>query len=638
MNPYQPLIEQLGLLVNDDRLLEEKQIESLCVQYRKAVNDINRRLLECDNLFQRGYKAEVVQEAERSPNLLDTVALLDFPDLDLLKTLVSTFQLDPLPTLRHDIAATVNECYSGNQVADRILRQFRLYSLALAPLDQRLALLRKLHTLDDSNLGWADDVIVFERARISQIQKEVQSATSSRNIKKLESLYNELRSAEWSEKPSSTIANAIKSTIAQFNSIQAALEAAELFKKFEAAYMERDEDLCNSMVPEIQEYRNDQPSCFNHDQNDTIDDILQWLESEQRIRQEEARYQGLLEQLDRQLDDQKATIDQVERTYQSILRMERKIPDRLVIRFQQKKVNSEASKKRRFSLIVATSMITLIAISITAALIFRSKGRERRLAEYDSKLNTMITELRLEEADKFLEQIKREDASLFNRPQLVKRENELKLAQDQEAKRLNSFDEIKEQLKSMLDAEKTTFEGLSKIETVIKDGKKLARLPDETAAMDRFLTDVIASRTALQKKVDDEFMAKFEPMKKQVEEGSKNLPELRKLLTDLADLKKASTRVRTERVLLIDPLTTVLNTTIQEQEKMEGEQRDLEKLAREFYNTRTFVEALKVYSNLHPSDASAVRDAEIKNDIGRCGQVSRTLERTQEQSGISRSL
>ena len=179
MHPYQQLIDELSMMVNDDRLLEEDQVERLCSQYRKAVNDVNRRLLDCENLFQRGFKAEVVQEAERSPNLIETVGMLDFPDLDLLRELVSTFQLDPLPAMRHDIAASINECYSGNQLVDRILRQFRLYSLGLAPLKDRLDLLRQLNTLDDSNVGWADDVLVFERARISQIQKEIQLATRS---------------------------------------------------------------------------------------------------------------------------------------------------------------------------------------------------------------------------------------------------------------------------------------------------------------------------------------------------------------------------------------------------------------------------------------------------------------------------
>ena len=181
MHPYQQLIEELKMMVNDDRLLDEEQVERLCSQYRKAVNEVNRRLLDCDNLFQRGFKAEVVQEAERSPNLIDTVGMLDFTDLDLLRELVSTFQLDPLPAIRHDIAASINECYSGNQLVDRILRQFRLYSLSLAPLKDRLDLLRKLNMLDDSNVGWAEDVLVFERARISQIQKEIQSATKNRD-------------------------------------------------------------------------------------------------------------------------------------------------------------------------------------------------------------------------------------------------------------------------------------------------------------------------------------------------------------------------------------------------------------------------------------------------------------------------
>ena len=604
MHPYQQLIDELSMMVNDDRLLEEDQVERLCSQYRKAVNDVNRRLLDCENLFQRGFKAEVVQEAERSPNLIETVGMLDFPDLDLLRELVSTFQLDPLPAMRHDIAASINECYSGNQLVDRILRQFRLYSLGLAPLKDRLDLLRQLNTLDDSNVGWADDVLVFERARISQIQKEIQLATSARDGRKLQKIYEELRSSEWTEKPPSTIAKSIKSTIKQYTDERLSKEATAVFIEFDAAYRERDHDQCNILLPQIEMYLTEHPGSLDPEQISTVEDVQGWLNQLAQSEADEWNYRHLLEQLERELD-QGAKIEQIERTFHTIYRLDKPIPDRIVRRVNEAKRIVQTTGKRKFVLIVGAVLVTLIAVSITAGLIYRGKTRDRRVAEYNIKLNDMITGMRLDEADRFLEELSNTDPGLKNRPELLKLQRELVEAQDLELKRLNSFDESKEQVKALLANAESSFEELNKVEIMIQAAEKIARLPEEKESVNRFMTQVITARRDLQKEVDENFGAKLEPLRKQFESESKTIKEMRNLVDSLTDLKKESKRVRAEQLSAIDPMITKLNQDIIDKEKMEVEKRDLDNLAREFKDTKSFIDALKVYSTLHPESANA---------------------------------
>ena len=604
MHPYQQLIDELSMMVNDDRLLEEDQVERLCSQYRKAVNDVNRRLLDCENLFQRGFKAEVVQESERSPNLIETVGMLDFPDLDLLRELVSTFQLDPLPAMRHDIAASINECYSGNQLVDRILRQFRLYSLGLAPLKDRLDLLRQLNTLDDSNVGWADDVLVFERARISQIQKEIQLATSARDGRKLQKIYEELRSSEWTEKPPSTIAKSIKSTIKQYTDERLSKEATAVFIEFDAAYRERDHDQCNILLPQIEMYLTEHPGSLDPEQISTVEDVQGWLNQLAQSEADEWNYRHLLEQLERELD-QGAKIQQIERTFHTIYRLDKPIPDRIVRRVNEAKRIVQTTGKRKFVLIVGAVLVTLIAVSITAGLIYRGKTRDRRVAEYNIKLNDMITGMRLDEADRFLEELSNTDPGLKNRPELLKLQRELVEAQDLELKRLNSFDESKEQVKALLANAESSFEELNKVEIMIQAAEKIARLPEEKESVNRFMTQVITARRDLQKEVDENFGAKLEPLRKQFESESKTIKEMRNLVDSLTDLKKESKRVRSEQLVAIDPMITKLNQDIIDKEKMEVEKRDLDNLAREFKDTKSFIDALKVYSTLHPESANA---------------------------------
>ena len=604
MHPYQQLIEELKMMVNDDRLLGPDQVEGLCSQYRMAVNEVNLRLLECDTLFQSGFKAEVVQEAERSPNLIDTVGLLDFTDLDLLREMVSTFQLDPLPSLRHDIAASINECYSENQLVDRILRQFRLYSLALAPLKDRLALLRKLNMLDDSNVGWAEDVLVFERARISQIQKEIQIATKNRDGRKLQKIYEELQSAEWAEKPPSTIARSIKSSIKQYRDEDLAKVATALFIEFDAAYRERDVDQCKTLLPQVEMYFNDHEGSFDPDQTSTILEIQEWLNKVDEAEEAEMYFKRLLEQLERELDSG-ANIKQIERTFHTICRLEKPIPDRILKRVEEAIEKSDHERWRKFVLKVGAVVVTMIVVSITAGLIYRGKTRDRRVAEYNTKLNEMITGMRLDEADNFLEELTMTDPGLINRPEIVKRQSELAEAQDLETKRLNSFEESKQQVKILIKNASTSFAEIKRVQSMIQDAEKQARLPEEKAVIDQFMTQLLTYQRDLQKSVDDKFSARFEPLKKEFEAEPDSIAAFRNLLVSLTDLRKESKEVTQEKLVLIEPIVEQLNRLIVAKERMEKEKRDLDNLAREFKDTRTFIEALKVYSNLHPESTNA---------------------------------
>ena len=447
-------------------------------------------------------------------------------------------------------------------------------------------------------------MLVFERARISQIQKEIQLATNNRDGRLLQKLYYELQSAEWIEKPPSTIARSIKSTIKQYTDERLAKEATAVFIEFDAAYRERDVNQCKILFPQVEMYFNDNAGSYDPDQTSTILKIEEWLKKVDDAEEAESYFQQLLEQLERELDSG-AKIEQIERIFHRIYRLDKPIPDRIVKRVKEAKRTAETKGSRKFGLIVASLVVTLIVVSITAGLIYRGKTRDRRVAEYNTKLNEMITGMRLDEADKFLEELTMTDSGLINRPEIVKRHSELAEAQDLETKRLNSFEESKEQVKALLANASTSFAEIKRVQSMIQDAEKQARLPDEKAAMDQFMTQLLTYQRDLQKSVDDKFNARFEPLKKEFELEPDSLAALRNLLVGLSDLRKESKEVRQEKLVLIEPIVDQLNRLIVAKERMETEKRDLDNLAREFKDTRTFIEALKVYSNLHPESANA---------------------------------
>ncbi len=59
MTKYQQLIDEIVLMVNDDRLYTANEVEPLASQYRTAVKEVNRRLIFCEELIAKGYRSDI---------------------------------------------------------------------------------------------------------------------------------------------------------------------------------------------------------------------------------------------------------------------------------------------------------------------------------------------------------------------------------------------------------------------------------------------------------------------------------------------------------------------------------------------------------------------------------------------------
>jgi hypothetical protein len=176
-----------------------------------------------------------------------------------------------------------------------------------------------------------------------------------------------------------------------------------------------------------------------------------------------------------------------------------------------------------------------------------------------------------------------------------------------ETKRLKAFENSKQQVKTLLTKAiaSTSFAEIKRVQSMIQNVEKHARLPEEKAAMDQYKTQLLTYQRDLQKSVDDKFNARFDPLKKAFESDPDSVAELRKLLVRLTDLRKESKELRQENLVLIDQMVEKMNRLILSKERMESEKRDLDKLAREFKEIKPLIEGLKVYSNLHPESANA---------------------------------
>ncbi len=201
MNELQRLIEDIQSVLVADTDAEPTRIESLKTDYAAAVAGVNERLRECEQLLRSGHQAEAIQRCEVEPNLLDQVALLDFPEAAQWGDYVVQFGIAPPPRLRVELAGELNEAYAVIEPLKDLLRRHRLHALARSPLGVRIRILRKIADIDASNPIWDEDIRAYERARIGQIPQELALCVKERAVERIAELDQELRSPAWRERP-----------------------------------------------------------------------------------------------------------------------------------------------------------------------------------------------------------------------------------------------------------------------------------------------------------------------------------------------------------------------------------------------------------------------------------------------------
>ena len=160
MDPAQ-IIDSILSILSSERDPEQHAVEQLNRQLTEALTPVNARLRRCDKLLHDGQRSQAIELCEVEPQLLDVVALLDFPERSVWDDYVEQFHLTPAPKLLVDVAAELNEAYTAQMSLQGVLDQFRLHSLARSPLSVRTLTLRQLVDRDPNNLLWQQDLQAY---------------------------------------------------------------------------------------------------------------------------------------------------------------------------------------------------------------------------------------------------------------------------------------------------------------------------------------------------------------------------------------------------------------------------------------------------------------------------------------------
>jgi hypothetical protein len=420
----QRIIDEVRFRLQSTDSEPTEEVNRLAAEYAELCHDVNLRLRRCGEFLKRGLRAEAIHLAEAEPSLLETFALVDFPERSEWDQFLTMFRLPRAEPLLADVAGELNEAYSLHAPLERLLAAHRLLALRRAPISQRLSIMRKLAEADPGFPFWDEDIRRFEKERVAEIGSEARAAFERGDGDALWALIGELIGTDWRQKPADSVVHAVR---------KLALEsfADELASVFASRSIDRARvlrDHWNRLAAEMRLAPADKLAV-------RAAPALKWIAAEDSKSASSRRFHDRLLALEQKVADPQASLAELDRARRDILKSGRGIPEPLASQLYSRRVEIARVKGTRRRQIVGAVTLAVAAVVTVVVLAVRSSGNTHAALQWADEADQMITRGNLVQARELLR--KSAGAARTDRQQEV--EARLADAEKREESRIGEF-------------------------------------------------------------------------------------------------------------------------------------------------------------------------------------------------------
>jgi len=404
MSDVQRVVDELRFMLQREVVEKSDELINLVTAYSQYCHETNVRLRKCDDYVRQGLRSEALHLAEAAPNLLETVAVLDFAERDELVELLSMYFLAIPEPLMIEAASSLNEAYADHEPLQKLLDLHRVLAIGRGPLAQRLIVLRSLADLDASSAHWDLDIRDMERARFRELEAEALAATRSGNMAVFKSLVSEIQAEGWREAIPASLTRELKSRAAQSLRSNARLRMEQLNEQLYAAFSALDANAARPLRDEWKLKRSIVQVADNDPLCDQVAPIFDWLDDEDRKASDERAFSKVVADIERALDSDDVTSGDLKQLKHAAERLERGLPALLETRFRSRVNTIESIEGRRRKLVIGAGVGGFaIVAGIFALIVYQSMEGEktRRLV---AAVSAYIDDGKLTEALKLVEQ------------------------------------------------------------------------------------------------------------------------------------------------------------------------------------------------------------------------------------------
>lgn len=600
-----------GPLSEDD----EPDIIDLAAQHDEVVSAMIDRADDVADLLDRGLNDEAIQLAERAPQLADLSMLLDFPELSEWSCVLAENLVAAVPELPHDTIAQLEDAYSTTTDSKKLLQKFRTLSLARAPLNDRIDVLRRLSDKDPGNEQWTDGIQTYESYRLKSIGEDLKTARDQKDLAAVANIDRELNQAQWTVKVPSNLRTDAQTAHRKLRQADARKKIAPIAEELSGAYAEFDIPKATQALGRFRAIADIAQLPPDHEIMDIAVPAVQWIEGELSTQQAANERQQAIAKLQSGLDAD-APLTELESYYYEATKDGTPVPPVLETRLTNKISATAVAEKRKRVAVVASS-VTAVALLIAAVVglvvkvNFNSRVAKNTqqitqlLKDADFSGNTAPLESRFEE-------LKSRDPAVLASPEIAALEKKLQALSTREQGRVRSFNTLLATVEHA--AKDPKWSTIKSAETLLNEANALTKNENERAEMLQTRQRLTTARATLQKLTDKQFTTELEAVRaltQQVNTADSETYDTPIARIDTAlKLENVSPDTRSQGQALLAKLTT--ERSIAEQQQIVS--LDLSYIARSTTSIETFESSMESYVRKHPGTQRAAEFTEIRRE------------------------
>ncbi|MFO0957185.1 MAG: proline-rich domain-containing protein [Isosphaeraceae bacterium] len=404
-------------LLSGDTSFQEP-LRGLAADYARACTEANERLAKCARLLSQGLRAEAIHQAEAPPNLLDTLAALDFVERPAWAEAVARFDLAKPPDLDLKSAEFLDGAYADQDPLDNLLKRHRRLALARGPLAERIQVLREIARLDKANTIWPQDVLAYEQARLKQIPAEANDATRRFDAAALQALEQELASPNWSSKPPAGLAQGVRKALDGIRQVAARRELESLEAPLHDACAAHDLARARSIRERwraASEFARLEPG---HPLLERAEGDLAWIDQEDRREADQARYDGAVAAIREGLDARARRPD-LERLHDDLIACGRDVPPDLEKSYLDRIADLKLGERRKQAILMVAGAAAAVMLGAISIVIYLEQARSARALAVAESLQKAVDSGRIDEVESLLAGYERDEPASLKGAEVI---------------------------------------------------------------------------------------------------------------------------------------------------------------------------------------------------------------------------